>query len=120
MLLLGVAGAMPAHAAGGVGSNSFQFIEAVEKRDGTKVENLLKTGSKIVLNTHKDGTGEGALHIVIKRRDTEWLEYFLAKGADANIDDAKGNTPLMLAAQIGYPDAANLLLAKRHLIPITG
>ena len=35
----------------------------------------------------------------------------LKKGADPNIGDAKGNTALMIAAQIGFEEAADYMIA---------
>ena len=89
-------------------------------RDGDAVTKILsKPGSgAVIVNTRDQSTGEGALHILTKRRDTTWLSFMLAKDADPNIRDSNGNTPLMLAAQIGYAEGIALLLERRANVDI--
>ena len=54
-----------------------------------------------------------ALHIVIERRDLTWLNFLLAKGADPNLADSKGVTPLLLAVRMGFVEAVDALV-KNH------
>jgi ankyrin repeat protein len=95
-------------------SGSFNFLKAVKDRDGTKVTDFIaKPGSgSIIINTRDPVTGEGALHIVTKGRDIVWLNFLLSKGASPNVRDGQGNTPLQLAAQIGWGEGISLLLDR--------
>jgi ankyrin repeat protein len=92
-------------------SDSYNFIKAIRDRDGDKVMTFLNKPGAPVLNTRDGSTGEGALHIIVRRHDTVYLQVMLARGADANLRDRNGNTPLIVAAQIGDPDMVRLLLA---------
>jgi ankyrin repeat protein len=96
-------------------SGGFNFLKAVKDRDGAKVTDLIsKPGSgAIVIDTRDTATGEAALHIVTKGRDIVWLNFLLAKGANPNIRDGQGNTPLFLAVQIGWAEGVSLLLERR-------
>jgi ankyrin repeat protein len=94
-------------------SDSFTFLKAVRERDGEKVTNLVAEPGSIVINTRDRGSGEGALHIVVKGRDLNWLVFLLGKGARPDLQTNRGETPLTLAAQIGWVEGAEQLLAQR-------
>ena len=96
-------------------SESYNFLKAVRDADGEKVTVALnKPGSGgVIVNTRDTSTGEGALHIVTKRRDVTWLSFLLAKGANPDQRDGSGNTALMLAAQLHFAEGLALLI-DRH------
>lgn len=87
----------------------YAFLQAVESRDGTKATDALKDDPSFI-NTRNPDTGETALIIVAKRRDTNWLRWLLAKDADPSVSDRQGVTPLMHAALINFTDGADELL----------
>jgi uncharacterized protein len=101
-------------------SDSYSFLKAVRDRDGQKVTDFInKPGSGAVLvNTRDVSTGEGALHIVTKRRDVTWLSFLLAKGANPDMRDAGGNTALMLSAQLGFAEGLSLLIDRRAQVDL--
>lgn len=101
-------------------SAGFTFLKNVRDRDGQKVTDAIaKPGSgAIIIDTKDPATGETALHIVTKGRDTTWLNFLLAKGANANMRDNGGNTPLMVAAQLGWADGISLLVQKRASVDL--
>lgn len=97
----------------------YAFLQAVENRDGTKATEALKDNSTLVNTRHPD-TGETALIIVTKRRDTTWLRFLIGKGADPEIGDRQGVTPLMHAALLNYPDGAEELIeADKSIVDMT-
>jgi ankyrin repeat protein len=79
-------------------SDSYQFLQAIRGSKGDEVEKLLNKPGTVIVNTRDRETGDGALHIVAKRGDMTYLNYLLSRGADPNMKDALGNTPLMIAA----------------------
>ncbi len=91
-------------------SDGYNFLKAVKDRKGDEAEKFISEPGSVIINTREDISGETALHIVVSRRDSDWLGYLLGKGANPNIADKKGLTPLMLATQYGYADGAMLLL----------
>lgn len=101
-------------------SESYNFLKAIRDRDGQKVTDFLnKPGSgAVIVNTRDSSTGDGALHIVTKRRDTVWLSFLLAKGANPDMRDGGGNTALMLAAQIGFAEGLSLLIDRRAQVDL--
>lgn len=94
-------------------SDSFNFLKAVRERDGDKVTDLVSEPGSTVINTRERGSGEGALHLVVRGRDINWLTFLLGKGARPDLQSNRGETPLTLAAQIGWIEGAEQLLARR-------
>nr|WP_172339634.1 ankyrin repeat domain-containing protein [Novosphingobium sp. SG751A] len=92
-------------------SKSYKFLESVKKKEGQEVTDALAEPGTTIINTRDVSTGETALHIVTARRDTTWISFLLGKGADANIRDAKGQTPLVVAANLGFVEGMELLIA---------
>jgi uncharacterized protein len=101
-------------------SDSYNFLKSVRERKGEEAEKFLaEAGGSVIVNTRDGTTGETALHIVIQRRDSTWLGYLLAKGANPNLADKKGTTPLMLATQLGYVDGIGTLVNKKAIVDQT-
>lgn len=92
-------------------SDSYNFLKAVRDRDGQKVTQFVDQPGTTLINTRDGSTGETALHIVVARRDTAWLNFLLAKGAKPNLADNRGMTPLMQAVQLRFLEGVQLLLA---------
>ncbi|MHA6718514.1 ankyrin repeat domain-containing protein [Sphingomonas sp. RS6] len=106
---------LPAIAQTGQPRESIQFLDAIRKQDGNKVNEFLRDKSFTLLNA-KDpyGTGEAALHIVVKRGDATYLTVLINQpGINVNIQDREGNTPLIFAAERGWGAGVDALLAKK-------
>ncbi|RVU04768.1 ankyrin repeat domain-containing protein [Novosphingobium umbonatum] len=92
-------------------SKSYEFLENVRKKEGQKVTDTLSEPGSQMVNTRDITTGDTALHIVTARRDAIWISFLLAKGADPNIRNVKGETPLVVAASYGFGEGIELLIA---------
>ena len=93
-------------------SESYKFLEAGRKKDGEKVTEALADPAQTVVNTRDVTSGETALHIVTNRRDLTWMQFLIAKGANVNVRDAKGMTPLVSAVNANFPEGVELLVDK--------
>lgn len=91
-------------------SDSYQFLEAVRKGDGTKVMQLMTDTNGSIVNTKNRETGEAALHIIAKSGDTTYLRFLLQKGANPNIQDRDGNTPMMIAVNSSFVEGVLILI----------
>lgn len=91
-------------------SESYKFLSAIEKEDGKEVTTMIETPGSTIINTKAVTTGKGALHLLVGHSGSLYMQYLLQHKADPNIRDAKGNTPLLLAAQAGREDLVDLLL----------
>jgi ankyrin repeat protein len=92
-------------------SDGFKFLQAVDKGDVDTVKDLISKNSTVV--DSRDVTdGHTALHTATRRRDSVWLRYLLTSGANPNLADKQGVTPLMLASQLGYVEGIGILASK--------
>lgn len=101
---------LAAPASADIGGPSYQFIKAVKDKDLYKANTILSEPGAAIIDYRDPDTGDTALHMVVKRRDMPWVNYLLAKGANPNVEDRAGNTPLILAAAQGFTDGVSALV----------
>jgi len=112
LLPIAIAGTMAVPVAAQEFSQGYSFLKAVRDRDGAKVQEYANNPRSGAINARESGTGEGALHIVVRQRNLDYLAFLLGRGARADIQTADGTTPLGLAAQIGWLEGATQLIAR--------
>ena len=96
-------------------SQSYTFLKAVKDSDGNKITDILsKAGSaQVIINTQSPENGDTALHIVTRRRDMTYLNFLLSRGADPNLRNKTGLSPLIMATQMRWAEGVSLLLDRR-------
>lgn len=99
-------------------SPSFQFLKAVKDGDGDALVKLLQDHSTTLVNSQDLTNGESALHLLIRKRNIVWIRYLIQQGANVNIADKRGVTPLVLATQLGYVEAVEELIKARARLDI--
>jgi ankyrin repeat protein len=102
--------ALGAPAAAQTYSDGYKFLEAVDDKDIGEVEKLLGKPGSTVVNSRDLSNGRTGLHIAAARRDIVWLVFLANKGANPNIADNRGVTPLMLASSLGFFDGVVALI----------
>ncbi len=112
-LALAAALMLPAAAHAQQMSPGYLFLKAIRDEDGNKVNDILGQPGQTIINTKDRTTGEGALHIVAKSGNLTYLRFLLAKGANPNLQDNRGNTPALLAVESGSVEAINALAARK-------
>ena len=98
-------------------SDSYNFLKSVKERDGPKATGLISAPGTTIINA-RGASGEGALHMLVRDRDSEWLSFMLGKGARPDLQNDDGETPLSLAAQIGWIEGAQMLLDHRAMVDL--
>jgi len=88
------------------------FLKAVQEDDASKALPLINEAGSRVAN-YRGTKGDTALHIVTRRRDINWVGFLLTRGADPDVGDARGDTPLIIAARIGFEEGARDFLARK-------
>ena len=92
-------------------SDAYKFLKAVKDKDGQKVTDMIQKPGSTVINSRDVTSGETALHFVIARRDGTWLNFLLAKGANPNLTDNAGDTPLLEAVEARFEEGVRTLIA---------
>ena len=106
--LLGAVLATPAWAQ--MFSDGYEFLKAVKDRDGDAATQALNEPGTTIVNARDLTSGQTALHIVVERRDLVWTKFLLQRGANPNIRDKQGVSPLQLAVGLGFVDGVESLL----------
>ena len=91
-------------------SDAYKFIKAVKDKDGAAATKLLSANGTTIVNARDGDSGETALHIVTRGRDAGWMGFLLQHGANSNLRDRDGATPLVLAATTGFSEGVRILL----------
>lgn len=92
-------------------SDSYNFLQAIRETDGAKVNKYLEDKSLRIVNSKDRNTGEGALHIVVKRNDSVYLRVLLQQDdINPNLQDGRGNTPMLIAAERGWDEGVGILV----------
>jgi ankyrin repeat protein len=96
-------------------SDGDAFISAMKDNDSAKAVELIEKPGSTVVN-YRGSDGSSGLHIALRRRSLNWVGYLLANDADPNLGDKNGDTPLMIAARLGYSEGmARLLMARAQV-----
>lgn len=96
----------------GFGSEAYRFFKAVREKDGPGAQALMSQPGSTLVNQRDYDTGETALLIVTKRRDSGWMSLLINRGANVNAKGRDGTTPLVAAAELGFVDGVQILLAR--------
>lgn len=95
-------------------SESYNFLKAIRDRDGLKAQEFVQKPGSVMIDTRDSTTGETALHIVTRARDLPWMRLLLIDWkAKPDMVDRRGNSALLIAAELGFVEGADLLLKRR-------
>lgn len=100
-------------------SDAYVLIKAVRDKDVAKAREILDKPGQRLVNARDTATGETPLIIASKRTDLPWMGYLLQAGADPNLRDNDGNSPLLYAAIAGSGEAVRVLLVFKARPDIT-
>ena len=109
-------GAVPGHAQ--LYSDGYKFLKAVKDKDGTEAIELLDQPGSTVVNSRDLSSGETGLHIATQRRDVTWIRFLAQRGANPNIRDKNGVSPLMVATRLGFNEGVEALIAAGAMVDV--
>ena len=93
---------------------------AIERDDASELQRILRTGADLSdfdlnhLAYQKNFTRplSAAVHLAVVGGDISIVEQLIISGANSNLADGSGNTPLHLASKAGHSEIVNLLLTQ--------
>ncbi|XP_029318435.1 ankyrin repeat and EF-hand domain-containing protein 1 isoform X2 [Cottoperca gobio] len=91
----------------------YRLLQCVRKGDEVQIEKMVNLGVKNLINLTEPQDGTGVLHLAVTANNQDLVRFLLSQGANPNIQDKMGRTPVMLAAELGN-DAIVTLLAQSH------
>ncbi len=91
-------------------SEGYEFLQAVDDRDGDAVTEMLNKPGTQIVNTRDLSSGDTGLHIVTARRDALWIKFLMQRDADPNIRNNEGLTPIQLATRLGFLEGVEALI----------
>jgi ankyrin repeat protein len=103
-------------------SDGYKFLKAVDEKDGDTVTEMLNEPGTTIVNSRDITSGDTGLHVVLNKPDaqtTTWIKFLLQRGADPNIRNKKGVTPLQLATTLNLVDAVEALIKRGAQVNIS-
>ncbi|XP_053366177.1 ankyrin repeat and EF-hand domain-containing protein 1 [Clarias gariepinus] len=91
----------------------YKLLQLVQEGNKGEVEKMVRLGVPNLINLTEPKEGTGVLHLTSISNDLDIAEILLSLGAHPDVQDKRGRTPVILAAELGH-DAMLALLAKNH------
>lgn len=91
-------------------SEGYEFLKAVQDRKGEEVTEMLDRPGTVIVNSRDVTSGRTAMHIVVERRDLTWIRFLAGRGANPDIADRRGVTPLQIASNLGFREGVEALI----------
>ena len=92
-------------------SDSYKFLEAVRKRNDEDLQKLFEKGGPNLVNTRDQTSLDTGLHIATRAKNLRYVNFLIAAGANVNMRNAAGETPLVIASNLGFIEAVPSLIA---------
>jgi uncharacterized protein len=93
-----------------------ELVKALKEGENGKALAIVERPGSTTAVSYRSYDGNTPLHIVVRRRNANWVGFLLSKGADPDVGDSNGDTPLILAARVGFSEGVARLLMKNALV----
>ncbi|KAM9065897.1 ankyrin repeat and EF-hand domain-containing protein 1 isoform 3-T3 [Sarcophilus harrisii] len=80
----------------------YKVLQCVRERNKKQIEKLTKMGYPELINFTEPTNGVSALHLASVSNDVDMVSFLLQLGAHPDVQDRRGCTPTMRAAELGH------------------
>ena len=92
-------------------SDSYKFLEAVRKGNDQDLQKLFEKGGPNLVNTRDQSSLDTGLHIATRKKNLRYVTFLISAGANANVRNAAGETPLVIACNLNFIEAVPALIS---------
>jgi len=97
----------------------YKLLQYVREKNRPQIKKMLKMGVPNLINITEPKQGLSALYQASVDHDEDLVQFLLSLKANPDIQDMKGYTPMMLAAQLGYYKIVYLLIKHNANVTLT-
>ncbi|KAL0169817.1 hypothetical protein M9458_034413, partial [Cirrhinus mrigala] len=97
----------------------YKLLQYVREKNKPQINKIVGVGVFNLINLTEPKQGLSALYQACLDRDEDLVQFLLSLKAHPDIQDKKGRTPLMLAAQLGYYNIVYLLITNHANVNLT-
>ncbi|XP_041814611.1 ankyrin repeat and EF-hand domain-containing protein 1a [Chelmon rostratus] len=91
----------------------YRLLQCVHEGDKVQIEKMVNLGVENLINLTEPQDGTGVLHVAVSANNQDLVRFLLSQGAQPDIQDKKGRTAVMLAADLGNDAIVALLATNR-------
>ncbi|XP_062863863.1 ankyrin repeat and EF-hand domain-containing protein 1 isoform X2 [Trichomycterus rosablanca] len=91
----------------------YKLLQCVREGNRSRVEKMVQLGVPNLINLTDPREGSGVLHLVSVENDLDMAEFLLTLGAHPDVQDRRGRTAVILAAELGHDGMMELLAKNR-------
>ncbi|XP_028826678.1 ankyrin repeat and EF-hand domain-containing protein 1 isoform X1 [Denticeps clupeoides] len=91
----------------------YKLLQLVREGNKTQIKRLVCVGVPDLINLTEPKEGKSAMHLASESNDADTVKFLLSLGARVNIQDKRGRTPVLVAAELGH-DGMVALLAENQ------
>ncbi|KAG7328057.1 hypothetical protein KOW79_008001 [Hemibagrus wyckioides] len=91
----------------------YKLLQLVREENKAEVEKMVRLGVPNLINLTEPGEGSGVLHLTSVSNNLDMAEFLLTLGAQPDVQDKRGCTPAILAAELGHDAMLNLLACSQ-------
>lgn len=91
----------------------YKLLQLVREKNKAQVEKMVRLSMPNLIDLTEPNEGTGVLHLTSISNDLDMAEFLLSLGAHPDVQDKRGRTPVILAAQLGHDTMLALLARNR-------